>query len=649
MADPGARDENRKRSNPAWLFAAGFLLYGYCLSFGFNYLDDTVLLVYQDFLRDISNIAEIFRRDAMFSADGAALYYRPLPNLLLMLEALAGGASPFVYRLTNLLLHLLASFLVFKALVRMRYPERTALFFSFVFLAHPAAAQAVCWIPGSNASLLAVFALAAFIAAADFRESGRPRSAAAHAFFFTCAMFTKESAVALAPLCLLYWRLGQGGKPLRSGLPLWAGWVLGFAVWVLFRSLALPASAGVEAGEMLRSFFANLPVLASGLGNVLLPVNIQVMAVPRDAGVLFGLAAVFLAAWLVFRSKGRRTGYVVFGVSWFLLFFVPGMLSPMPAASNFMPHRLYLPLFGLLIVALEACRSPDDKLEAPVWLTGGILAVLAALTFAQTLHYRDRMSFWQRAASDSPNSVLANVGFGVALGEAGQAAAAEESYRKALALNPADVNANYNFAALLDNNGRREEAVEYYRRALRVSPGFAEGHYRLGCALAALGKLDEAVNHYREALRLKPAYPEAEHNLGVALTARGKLPEAEEHYREALRLKPDFAEARYNLGTLLVARGETGEAVQNYIEALRLKPDFPEAHVNLGYILFALGRRAEAEGHYQEALRLAPGYAAAHISWGTALRSAGDPEGAAVHFREAQRLGSGSAGAGTKK
>ncbi|PIU18424.1 MAG: hypothetical protein COT18_10610 [Elusimicrobia bacterium CG08_land_8_20_14_0_20_59_10] len=641
MERPGGPAEKKAwYKYPAWLAAAGFLLYGYSLSFGFNYLDDTVILVYQDFLKTAANLAEVFRRDVMLSADGSALYYRPLPGLLTMLEAMAGGTSPALYRCVNLLLHLLASFLVFRTFVKLRYPEKQAFYLSLIFLAHPVVAQTVCWIPGSNASLLAVFSLAAFLYAAEFWESGRLRCAAAHAFFFTCAMFTKESAVALAPLCLLYRGLAEKKKLFPGSLPLAAGWALGFAAWFLLRSLAFPESAGLLPGGMFRAFTENLPVLASGLGNILLPLDIPVMTAPCDVNVLAGLTAVFLGGWLLYRSA-PRPGYIVFGVAWFLLFFIPGMLSPMQAASNFMPHRLYLPLFGILLLFLEGCRLRTEDGPVAVRVKGLVLVLLCGLTFWQTLHYRGRMSFWRRAAADSPGSVLANAGFGLALGEAGEPAAAETAFRKALSLDPSEVNANYNFAALLETLGRLEEAEPYYRRALLVSPGFSEARYRLGSILASRGKLEEAIGQYREALSLKPDYPEVHHNLGVALASRGDAAQAGEHYREALRLKPDFAEAHYNLATLLASQGNAGEAAEHFREALRLRPDFPEAHVNLGYLAAVQGRLAEAETHYREALRLRPDLAVAHNSWGIALNSAGDTAGAILHFREALRLAPG--------
>ncbi|HNW43586.1 MAG TPA: tetratricopeptide repeat protein [Elusimicrobiales bacterium] len=635
---PGAGANSDSYKYYAALVLAGLLLYGHCLGFGFNSLDDNVIQTSQDFLRDPANLLEVFRRDVVFSLDGSALYYRPVANLVLMLQARLGGADPFVYRFTNLFLHLLAACLVFRLLTRLRHSEKKSFYFSLIFLAHPAVVQVVCWIAGGNGSLLTVFVLAAFLSALGFWDTGRLRYAAAHALFFALAMFTKESAVGLVPACFLYRYFIGKKKIYAAGWPLAAGWALGAGAWLLLRSLALKQGLPLTAAGVLKSVFGNLPAVISGFGDLALPVNIHIMTAARDINIYPGLAAAAGLGLLLLLSKRARPGYAAFGLCWFLLFLLPGLLSPLSAAANFMPHRVYLPFFGLIVALMEIDLVKFAAGKKAEYLGAAVLAFLCAGGLAQSRNYRDALSFWARAAADSPGSDMAHVGFGTALSGAGRLEEAELQFRWAITLDPADIGAYHNLGLALAGQGRLQEALAQYRAALNIKPGFAEAHLYSGVALAALGRSGEALQHYAEALRLAPHYADAHYYLAFTLAAGGNPEGAAEHYRAALLLRPSYAEAHHNLGVILAGQGRAGEAVEHYRRALALKPGFAEAHYNLGVTLGAMGRAAEAEEQYRRALALKPGLAAAHVNLGVTLAARGGFEEAIVHYGEALRL-----------
>lgn len=78
--------------------------------------------------------------------------------------------NPFFYHLTNLLIHLANSILVFIFLGRLKVSKEISFFFSVVFAVHPVLAQAVVWLAGRKDSLLNFFVLFSFIFLIDFLE-----------------------------------------------------------------------------------------------------------------------------------------------------------------------------------------------------------------------------------------------------------------------------------------------------------------------------------------------------------------------------------------------------------------------------------------------------------------------------------------------
>ncbi len=133
--------------------------------------------------------------------------------------------------------------------------------------------------------------------------------------------------------------------------------------------------------------------------------------------------------------------------------------------------------------------------------------------------------------------------------------------------------------------GRLPAAEQIYRRVLAVAPDHADAHFKLGNTLRDQGKTNEAVACYRRALELKPDFVNAHNNLGNSFRSLGKLDDAIACYRRILELKPDFVEAHSNLGSVYTQQGNLDEAVACYRRALELKPEIAGTYSNLVYTL----------------------------------------------------------------
>lgn len=106
-----------------------------------------------------------------------------------------------------------------------------------------------------------------------------------------------------------------------------------------------------------------------------------------------------------------------------------------------------------------------------------------------------------------------------------------------------------------------------YRRAVAGLPSLADAHNNLGRLLHERGALAEAEAHYRLALcaaAVEPGPAEARatywFNLGVAVEDGGRWAEAIAAYREALAASDDLADAHFNLARLLGLRARQLEA-----------------------------------------------------------------------------------------
>ncbi len=189
------------------ILTIGLLLYFKSLFFDFTYLDDNTLILNNlPFLQKAGNFFTAFTQQVFQVAHGNSVYYRPLLTVSLMPDAMLGGASPFFYHLTNIVIHLIAACLVYKLITKLKYPNGAAFLLSLIFVTHPALTHAVSWIPGRNDSLLTVFILASFIFFLNYLENRKNSQIFWSVLFFLLALLTKETALALPVVCFVYFR-----------------------------------------------------------------------------------------------------------------------------------------------------------------------------------------------------------------------------------------------------------------------------------------------------------------------------------------------------------------------------------------------------------------------------------------------------------
>ena len=103
---------------PVWLlFFIVFLLYFNSLFFDLVYCDDINIIE-----TNYDRIGSIDRLDnEFFSGYLDTDYYRPLVNISFVINASLGGKNPFIYHLTNIILHFLCVYLLFIILLKLKF------------------------------------------------------------------------------------------------------------------------------------------------------------------------------------------------------------------------------------------------------------------------------------------------------------------------------------------------------------------------------------------------------------------------------------------------------------------------------------------------------------------------------------------------
>ncbi|WP_238999092.1 tetratricopeptide repeat protein [Azospira restricta] len=159
----------------------------------------------------------------------------------------------------------------------------------------------------------------------------------------------------------------------------------------------------------------------------------------------------------------------------------------------------------------------------------------------------------------------------------GRKDAAEESYRRALALSPAYPEAACGLGGMLVQRREWGEAEASYRKALAGNPDHPDLHVALGDLLARLDRNTEACYFMRRAVAIRPESAAALNGLGFVLRCMEKYDEAEDFLRRAIAVDDRFAQAWCNLAICNLQRGRLQEAADAYRKAIALEKKYANA------------------------------------------------------------------------
>lgn len=514
-----------------WIALLGAAVYFRSVFFGFAYFDDDHLIL-ENFhhLANLKNVFLAFKTDMNWQSPGT--YYRPLVTLTFISDALWSGRNPWGYHLSNVFFHLAASCLLFYLFRTLKYSQNLSLAFCLTFAVHPVLNHAVAFIPGRYDSLLAVFSLAAFIAFIKYLERPSLWLLLAHLLSFTAALFTKETAVILPAVGLLYFLLFHR-RGFRRVLAPALMWLMGISLFLFLRGQAVG-----PVPVKYNTFAENLAGLLSYLGKILLPFNLSVMPIPENTALWPGLitAAGLLALFLLGGSNRKR--YFLFGLGWLLLFLAPTAARTLGFAY-LLEQRLYLPLMGFFIMLMEsrAVLNISGRKYAPA-LAVALLILFSAVSIGHINVYRDDLSFWGNAVKRSPDSYFAHNVLGQRYAARNRWPEAEAELARAAELKPGD-------AAILHDLGLIFYQQKKYPQARAAFQGAVDADSLGADALIYL-------------------------SLAKSLIKQGLLSPARKPLQQAFALDPNNAEANELLSFLFLNLGECDSSLYYYQRAVGL-------------------------------------------------------------------------------
>ena len=464
--------------------------------------------------------------------------WQPLAWISHMLDCQLFGLKAGWHHLTNVILHLVTSVLLYFLFRAMTGAGGKSFVLAVLFAVHPLAVDTVAWVSERKNILMAAFLLLSVYAYVIYVRDKKKGFYALSLLCFIAGFFSKPAIITLPFLLLLLdlwplnrFNIGQMGikalwRPPSARLflekiPFFAlsGAYLFFFNFMLGKMYPTPSPVGISLNLRVANALTSY---VHYLQDVLWPHNLCVFyPFPIEVPPAAVLSASFylLAVTLLVLAAARRAPCYLVGWLWFLGTLVPviGIVQAglWPARAD---RWMYMPMIGILVMLVwggEALlRSVLTEWKTvTVALVAAAAIALGVTAHKQASYWRNSLSLFVRAADVTKNNFIAFNEIGLALAMEGRFHEATEQFETAKRLNVRYWKPYLNIGAIHLLNGKTDMALEQLYAALKRNPNDHRVHINIGRALLAQERYKKAAASFQKALALKPEDPIATSNL----------------------------------------------------------------------------------------------------------------------------------------
>lgn len=420
-----------------------------------------------------------------------AEFWHPLTWLSLMLDYQLYGLNAGGYHLTNIILHVLNTLLLFWLFTRMTGMVRRSAFVAALFALHPLHVESVAWIAERKDVLSGFFFMLTLCLYVYYTENPDIKRYLLVLACFVCGLMSKPIVVTLPVVMILldYWPLKRLWR-LREKIPFI---VLSVVVCVVtFYAQYKPFIKDFP----LDSRIANAIVsFVAYLGKTFWPHNLAVFYPFVDklpVCQVLGSAILIIVISVAVVTVAKKLPCLLVGWLWYITILLPVIGIVQVGNHSAADRYMYLPLIGIGI--MMAWGMPllfqDIKIRKNILFPAGIaaIAILAILARQQCGYWKNSVILFSHALQVTKNNYFAYNNRGV----------------------------DY------DEIGRYSDAINDYNEAIRLMPNYQEAYNNRGISYGKLGKYESAIDDFNTVIELSPDHMKAYSNRGLAYFLQGK-------------------------------------------------------------------------------------------------------------------------------
>ena len=550
--------------------------------------------------------------------------YVPLPLLTFAIENHLFGNKPLPYHASNLILHLICTFLVFQLFRLLKLDLIYAAFGALLFGIHPMRVESVAWITERKDVLYGCFYLISIIAYIKYTREQKQTSKFFILSFisFIRALFSKIEAVTL-PLSLLlidyYSKRPFNRKLITEKIPYFLlSLIFGALGILIIYRVGLKTEGFLKTNEiesLTGRLFYGLYALGGYLFKFIAPIQQSALYLrPEATGVFKALlyflnpGILLLLVFLVYRTR-HYTRAIVFG-SLFFLANIVFLLQVFTVGIAFFADRFtYIPYIGLFFITGWSVQEFIKKKTQVKYTTVSVLTIFCLILMTATYNrckiWKNDVTLWSDVIGKYPDqTIIPYTNRGIAYTSLGEWDNAITDFNKVLSLDPKNAGVYTDRGFVYGIVGQPQDAIADFSKALEYDPKNAKAFQNRGVAYGNTGQPDKAIADLLKTIEIDPKYLKAYVNLGLIYLQQKKFDQAIEISLQGLKIDTHTAEFYDNIGNCFLEKGENDHAIDKFSAGLLINESDLDAVLGMIVAYYNKNDMVTANGYFTQALSL---------------------------------------------
>ena len=456
-------------------------------------------------------------------------YWIPLTWISFLVDYEFFKLDPGGYHLTNLILHVANTILLFLFLKQITLTHWRSFFVSAFFAVHPMHIESVAWITERKDVLYGLFWILTLMAYNVYVKKPNILTYLLVFFLFSLGLMSKPMMVTLPFVLLLidFWPLHRCQNKTSTGnkYHIYHRKIL-FLFFEKMPFLALSIFISIitwitQSHSGAITSIEKYPI-AVRISNAMISYIIYIKKVffpyplavfyPHPGNDISSISAI-LAGFMMFcitataLKSAFEKPYIAFGWFWFIGTIFPVIGITQSGDQGMADRFTYIPYIGLFIILAWGTHDVIKKwqhFKIIILLISFYMTALSIYSAHDVQYWKNAVSITERAVSITYNNVFAHNSAGMAHRTAGQFEDAIKHFKAVLSIHPNDINAINNLGQTLALQGKYIDAINIFKRALSIKYQDSETHSNIGITFARIGKFKEAVHHFKESIKINP-------------------------------------------------------------------------------------------------------------------------------------------------
>lgn len=342
-------------------------------------------------------------------------FYRPTTSLSYWLDFKVWGLNPAGFHLTNVLIHLMNTILLYFILLQLGVTRFSAFSSGLLFALFPLHFENVSWITGRTDLLSFLFAALSVLFFIKFFKKEKYSSLIASSAFLLFALLSKENSLML--IAIYFFFVWQKDLGIKKSVAILTPSALSVMAWFILRRIAIGSLVVGSSGRTLTDFFAAIGFYSF---KTVIPFNLsytidssRVFNNPFYAllGGILTLGLVALILTLLIKRQSPHLKWLLGPVAFYLLLLPSVLVIFSSMTVSYMGWRfLYLPS-AIFVSYLSYFLFKNKRSKAlPVIVIAVICLLYGAEIYPKNKNFgQGESDFWLGIQNIQKENLLAKI------------------------------------------------------------------------------------------------------------------------------------------------------------------------------------------------------------------------------------------------